>query len=263
MKVKMILPALTEAASPFWRPIKYSLFPPLGLAALAGFLSDEDDVEIQDEHVEKLDLNDTPDLVVIQVYIASAYRAYRLADRYRRRGAHVALGGLHVTSLPEEAAPHADTIFLGPGEDTWPQLLADLRAGSPALRYASRQRTLVGIPPVRRDLIRRHRYLVPNSIVVSRGCPHVCDFCYKVAFFQGGKQFYTQTVDAALAEIDRLPGRHLYFLDDHLFGSPPFAEALFDGMRGMNRRWQAARTGKAGLEGPQGLRKAGRNGVGR
>ena len=39
MKVKMILPALTEATSPFWRPIKYSLFPPLGLATLAGYLS--------------------------------------------------------------------------------------------------------------------------------------------------------------------------------------------------------------------------------
>jgi hypothetical protein len=30
-----ILPALIEAKSPFWRPIKYSLFPPLGLATLA------------------------------------------------------------------------------------------------------------------------------------------------------------------------------------------------------------------------------------
>jgi radical SAM superfamily enzyme YgiQ (UPF0313 family) len=118
MKVKMILPALTEATSPFWRPIKYSLFPPLGLATLAGYLGDDDEVEIQDEHVEKLDLADTPNLVVIQVYITSAYRAYRLADHYRRRGSHVALGGLHVTSLPEEAALHADTIFLGPGEDT-------------------------------------------------------------------------------------------------------------------------------------------------
>jgi hypothetical protein len=94
MKVKMILPALTEATSPFWRPIKYSLFPPLGLATLAGYLRDDDDVEIQDEHVERLDLNDTPDLVVIQVYITSAQRAYRLADHYRRKGSHVALGGL-------------------------------------------------------------------------------------------------------------------------------------------------------------------------
>ena len=33
---------------------------------------------------------------------------------------------------------------------------------------------------------------------------------------RAGKSFYTQQVDDALAEIERLPGRHLYFLDDHL-----------------------------------------------
>ena len=256
MRVRMFLPALTEATSPLFRPIKYSLFPPLGLATLAAYLQDDDEVTLSDEHVEKLSLDDEPDLVVIQVYITSARRAYEIADLYRARGAHVALGGLHVTSLPEEAQRHADTIFLGPGEDTWPQFLEDLRAGRPARRYASQQRTLLGVPPIRRDLIKRRLYLVPNSIVVSRGCPHVCDFCYKVAFFKGGKQFYTQTVDAALAEIDRLPGRHLYFLDDHLFGSPPFAEALFDGMLGMNRLWQAAGTVKAVLEQPRVLEKA-------
>ena len=128
MKVKMILPALTEATSPFWRPIKYSLFPPLGLATLAGYLADDDEIEMQDEHVESLTLDDAPDLVVIQVYITSAHRAYRLADHYRRKGCHVALGGLHVTSLPDEAAPHADAIFLGPGEQTFPVFLAHFRA---------------------------------------------------------------------------------------------------------------------------------------
>jgi radical SAM superfamily enzyme YgiQ (UPF0313 family) len=256
LRVKMILPALTEATSPFFRPIKYSLFPPLGLATLAGYFSDDDEVTIHDEHVERLSLDDAPDLVVIQVYITSARRAYQIADRYRRRGAHVALGGLHVTSLPDEAAQHADTIFLGPGEDTWPRFLDDFRAGAPAQRYDSVQRTLLGVPRIRRDLIKRHRYLVPNSIVVSRGCPHVCDFCYKVAFFKGGRQFYTQTVDDALAEIDRLPGRHLYFLDDHLFGNPRFAASLFDGMRGMGRLWQAAGTVKAVLESPELLEKA-------
>ena len=90
----MILPALTEAASPFWRPIKYSLFPPLGLATLAAYLDSDADVEIQDEHVEALNLHDSPDLVVIQVYITSANRAYRLADHYRKRGAFVVLGDL-------------------------------------------------------------------------------------------------------------------------------------------------------------------------
>lgn len=255
MKVKMILPALTEAKSPFWRPIKYSLFPPLGLATLAGYLTDDDQVTLQDEHVETLDFDDEPDLVVIQVYITSARRAYEIADHYRRRGAYIALGGLHVTSLPEEAALHADSIFLGPGEDIWPEFLKDFRAGNPQRVYQSRMRTLLGIPKIRRDLIRRNLYLVPNSIVVSRGCPHTCDFCYKEAFFEGGKSFYTQTVDDALAEIERLPGRHLYFLDDHLFGNPRFAAALFDGMKGMGRLWQAAGTVKSVLE-PKLLEKA-------
>jgi radical SAM superfamily enzyme YgiQ (UPF0313 family) len=103
-------------------------------------------------------------------------------------------------------------------------------------------RTLLDSPPIRRDLIQRHLYLVPNSIVVSRGCPYTCDFCYKEAFFEGGKSFYTQRADAALAEIQRLPGRHLYFLDDHLFGDRAFASALFEGMRGMGRVFQAAGT---------------------
>jgi radical SAM superfamily enzyme YgiQ (UPF0313 family) len=241
-RVKLILPALTEATSPFWRPIKYSLFPPLGLASLAAHLDPDLEISLQDEHVEQLDLDDHPDLVIIQVYITNAYRAYQIADHYRRRGAYVLLGGLHVTSLPDEAGPHADTIFIGPGDHTFPKFLRDLAAGSPQRRYESPVRTLEGLPPIRRDLIQRHRYLVPNSIVVSRGCPHHCNFCYKDAFFAGGRSFYTQLVDDALAEIARLPGRHLYFLDDHLFGNSRFARDMFRGMKGMGRVFQAAAT---------------------
>src|SRR5690606_37803290 len=165
---------LTEAESPFWRPIKYSLFPPLGLATLASHLSPDDEVDLQDQHVEPLNLDDEPDLVVIQVYITNAYRSYAIADHYRSRGAYVVLGGLHVTSLPDEAARHADTIFMGPGDDSFPTFLRDFRTGRPGKIYYGTVRNLVGIPPVRRDLIKRHLYLVPNSIVVTRGCPHHC-----------------------------------------------------------------------------------------
>jgi len=245
----MILPALTEAESPFWRPIKYSLFPPLGLATLAAYLDPQDDIELQDQHVETVRLDDSPDLVIIQVYITNAYRAYAMADLYMAKGAYVLLGGLHVTSLPQEAAPHAHTIFLGPGEDTFPQFLKDFKNNSPRKVYTSTVRTLEKIPPIRRDLIKRSRYLVPNSIVVTRGCPHHCDFCYKDAFFTGGKSFYTQVVDDALAEIERLPGQHLYFLDDHLLGNAKFAASLFDGMTGMNRLFQGASTVDAILRG--------------
>src|SRR5687767_5896591 len=142
LRVKFILPALTEATGPYWRPIKYSLFPPLGLATLAAYLGPDDEAVLEDEHVAALKLDDRPDLVVIQVYITSARRAYRVADHYRARGAFVALGGLHVTSLPDEARSHADTIFIGPGEDTWPRFLADFRSGRAEPVYRSTVRTL-------------------------------------------------------------------------------------------------------------------------
>ena len=75
MKIKFILPALEEAVSPFWRPIKYALFPPLGLATLAAFCAPEDEVSLWDEHVERVDAEDRPDLAVIETYITNAHRA--------------------------------------------------------------------------------------------------------------------------------------------------------------------------------------------
>ena len=249
LRVKMILPSLDEAKSPYWRPIKYSLFPPIGLATLAGYFRDDDEVVLLDQHVEKLDITDTPDLVCIQVYVTNAYRAYAIADSYRSRGVYVVMGGLHITALPEEAALHADTIIIGPGEEAFPRFINDFRNSCAQKRYAAQWRSIEDIPPVRRDLIKRSKYFVPNSLVVSRGCPHHCDFCYKDAFYEGGKSFYTARVDAALKEIDELPGRHLYFLDDHLLGSKRFAAELFEGMKGMNRVFQSAATVQSILEG--------------
>jgi len=249
MRVKLILPSLTEARSAFWRPIKYSLFPPLGLATIAAYLDKNDEIDLQDQHIEKLNLDDSPDLVLIQVYITNAKRAYAIAQQYRERGIFVALGGLHVTALPEEAEKYADTIFLGPAEQTFPRFLIDFKTKNVKKRYVSTLgRTIENQPPIRRDLIRRDKYLVPNSLVISRGCPHHCDFCYKDTFFRGGKSFYTQRVDEILIEISGLGGRHLYFLDDHLFGNPKLANELFEGMRGMNRVFQGAATVKSILE---------------
>jgi len=240
--IKFILPSLTEAGSPYFRPVKYSLFPPLGLATLAAYVGREHEVEIVDQHVQVLRTDDEPDLVGIEVYITNAKRAYEIADAYRKKGVTVILGGLHVTSLPEEAAAHADAIFLGPAEASFPVFLRDWQNGRIQPRYVSAERTLENVPPPRRELIKRSRYLVPNSIMVTRGCPHHCDFCYKDAFYRGGKSFYVQKVEDALQEISRLPGRHLYFLDDHLFGHKRFAFDLFQGMRGMGRVFQGAAT---------------------
>lgn len=127
MYVKFILPALTEAHTRYFRPIKYSLFPPLGLATLAGYLKDTDRAKIVDEHVQRIDLDDYPDLVAIETYVTSAKRSYQIADAYRKRGVYVVMGGLHPTSCPLESLKHADTVVLGPAEEAWPRFLRDFK----------------------------------------------------------------------------------------------------------------------------------------
>ena len=222
--MKLILPALTEATSPYWRPIKYSLFPPLGLATLAAYLDPDLEISLQDEHVETLDLDDDPDLVIIQVYITNAYRAYQIADHYRARGAYVVLGGLHVTSLPDEAAPHANTIFLGPGEHTFPQFLRDLAAGTPQRRYASAERDARRDPA---DPPRSHRPApVPGPQLDRRVArlPASLHLLLQGRVLRGGRSFYTQRVDDALAEIARLPGGISTSSTITCFGNPRFAQ---------------------------------------
>ena len=242
MKIKFILPALEEAKSPFMRPIKYSLFPPLGLATLAALCDPDDEITLWDGHVERVDAEDAPDLAVIQTYITNAHRAYALADAYRAKGVYVAMGGLHASSLPEEALAHADSVLVGMGEHIFPEFLRDLRRGEARQLYRAGKARLEGIPLARRDLIKRHKYLVPNSMLISRGCPNACDFCYVSAFYKGGKSYYTYRLDRVLEEIDSLPGQHLYFLDDNLTADRRLAEDLFRELRGMNRVFQGAIT---------------------
>lgn len=248
MKIKFILPALEEAKSPYWRPIKYSLFPPLGIAVLASFCSVDDDVSLADEHVCHLDTDDSPDLVCIETYITNAYRAYEIADLYRRRGIHVAMGGLHATSLPDEAEFHADTILCGLGESIFPEFLCDFKRKAAKRRYVAGDVNFNAIPLPRRDLIHRTKYLVPNSMVFSRGCPNRCSFCYVSSFYKGQKSFYTYKIDRILEEMESLPGRHLYFLDDNLFADRKLCRELFREMRGMRRLFQGAVTVKGVLD---------------
>ena len=239
MRIKFILPALEEAVSPFWRPIKYALFPPLGLATLAALCAPGDEITLWDEHVERVDAEDLPDLAVIQTYITNAHRAYELADRYRQRGVYVALGGLHATSQPEEAALHADSVLTGMGEQVFPEFLRDLRRGEARPLYRAGNVCLRDVPLPRRDLIKRE-LTAPTHALISARLPERLRFL-PCGFLFSRRETLFYLCAGQILQMRRCP-RHLYFLDDNLFASRPLAEALFREMRGMGRLFQGAMT---------------------
>src|SRR5262249_14400951 len=95
-----------------------------------------------------------PPGVGISVHLTFARRAYALAAWYRGRGAKVVLGGLHVLSCPEEAAPHADALAIGDGVQLWPQILHDVEAGRlRSVYHADFRRPYRDDPPPRRDIL--------------------------------------------------------------------------------------------------------------
>ena len=63
------------------------------------------------------------DLVAISTFSAQVFEAYAIARRLRAAGVRVAMGGLHVTVLPEEAAAVADYVIVGEGEQVWPAVV--------------------------------------------------------------------------------------------------------------------------------------------
>src|SRR4051794_2997189 len=118
------------------------------------------------------------DLVAISTFSAQVFEAYAIADRLRAAGVKVAMGGLHVSVLPAEAAAHADYVIVGEGENVWPAVVEAAAADEGSGRRDGRIFNARDYPPVdvtrlptpQYDLLGDRPY---NRFTVqtSRGCP--------------------------------------------------------------------------------------------
>src|SRR4029078_12338257 len=95
------------------------------------------------------------------------------AAHFRSRGIPVVLGGPHVTLVPDDAQPHADSVVVGYAADTCPEFLRDLAAGRLRSRYVQEPGlSLASRPFPRRDLLPAGRFLTTNVLEATRGCIH-------------------------------------------------------------------------------------------
>lgn len=224
-----------------WR--KSLRYQPLTLTTLAALIPRELSVDLQlfDEGITEVPLNLDADLVGLTLITGTATRAYELADRFRRRGITVVLGGPHVTLIPEDAAPHADAIVVGYAEDTWPQLLRDFARGELRPRYdQSPDLDLADRPFARRELLPGRRYVTSNVFEATRGCIHNCDFC--VVPTAWGRKPYQKPVDQIVADIRQHGARKLIFVDLNLIADREYAMRLFSALIPLRIQWYGLAT---------------------
>jgi radical SAM superfamily enzyme YgiQ (UPF0313 family) len=216
--------------------------PSLGLLTLAGLTPDDWEIEyLEVEDIRALkSLSGDFDLVAISSFSAQIKEAYELADRYRAAGVKVALGGLHVTGCPEEAAQHADTVVIGEGEPVWPELLSDLERNRLRPVYDARGRSfnLADAPMPRFELLDIKKY---NRLTVQtqRGCPYNCEFC--AASIRLDPRYKVKPVPKIIAELNRIrdiwPKPFIEFADDNTFADKRHGRELVRELIPLGLRW--------------------------
>ncbi len=238
MKITLISPKgplYRHRGGIFKKNLRYA---PLTLSTLAAYIPPELNatVEILDEGIEDVDLNLQTDLIGMTVITGSSMRAYELAAHFRGRGIPVVLGGPHITLMPEDAQPHADSIVVGYAEDTWPQLLRDFAAGQMKPRYdMAPDLSLANRPFPKRELMKKQHYLTTHVFEATRSCVHSCEFCVAPAAW--GIHPYFKPVEDVIADIKQHWGRKIIFIDLNLISDKEYAARLFEAMIPLKVNW--------------------------
>ncbi|HTE19400.1 MAG TPA: radical SAM protein, partial [Armatimonadota bacterium] len=181
------------------------------------------------------------DLVAISTFSAQVFEAYAIADRLRGAGVKVAMGGLHVSVLPDEAATHADYVVVGEGENIWPEVVrAAERGEAPRIFRASECDPVdVGALPVPRfDLLTDRPY---NRITVqtSRGCPWRCDFCASTVMLS--QTYRIRPVEGVIRDLQaamRIRKQpFIEFADDNTFVNKEWSKELCRRLLPLRLHW--------------------------
>lgn len=181
------------------------------------------------------------DLVAINTFSAQVFEAYAVADRLRKRGVKVAMGGLHVTVRPEEALDHADYVFIGEGENSWPAAVKAIASGTTQRVWDAAHFPAVDVnslPVPRYDLLAGRPY---NRFTVqtSRGCPWRCDFCASnVMLRQRYRKRPIEAIVRDIAAISRLRKRpFIEFADDNTFVDKAWGKELCRQLIPLRLKW--------------------------
>jgi len=218
------------------KDIKSYWFARLSLTTIAALTPPDIEVSITDENVEEIDFDEEVDLVGLTAMTMHAIRAYEIADRFRARNITVVMGGLHASSLPQEAKEHVDAVVIGEAEGVWKELLHDFQQGRLQPFYQSKSLcSLKSQPHPRLDLLNKQHYWTINCVQATRGCPFSCDFCSVAQFF--GDTYRYRPVDEVIEEVKLLPPGYFTFVDDNIMGRPEYAKELFQKLAPLKRIW--------------------------
>jgi radical SAM superfamily enzyme YgiQ (UPF0313 family) len=213
---------------------------PLTLPYLAALTPPDWEITLLDEQLDSVRFDSRFDLAAISSSTLNSYRAYDIADEFRRRGVPVILGGPHTFFHGEEAGEHCDGVGVGEAETIWLRMLKDAVHGRLEKLYkADLLPDLAGLPLPRYDLLNlaHYRPFRTFTVVSSRGCPFRCEFCSER--FLLGERYRCRPVTEVIEEIRRCRSRSIFLGDSNFGGRRSHAMELMEAMIPLRVRWSA------------------------
>ena len=224
------------ATSVFKEYKKYMAAPPQSIFSLAACTPEGVKIEMTDETVDmKVNHSSSADVVAIFFSTPDALRGYEIADKFRKKGKTVVLGGLHVKFNREEAHDHGDTLLIGECEEIWEKLLEDYQNKQLKREYMRKEEVdLSTVNPFPTNLIPLSQYNYTWSVLVSRGCVNKCSYCLVNRFF---KSMRFRPVDDVVEEIKSSGAKIVELHSDNLTANREYAKELFTKLIPLKIAW--------------------------
>ena len=247
MKILFVLPTEPNiifeeenSHNTLYNKIMLKIFKPRGRAltfpVLAALTPKHYEIEVIERIHENFDYDKKYDLVAISCFTKDAFRAYHVADEFRKRGVTVIIGGFHPSALPEEAKQHADSVVVGEADETWPIILKDFENDSLKPYYLpTRPVDPKNIPRPRTDIYPKDAQF---AIHATRGCPGKCEFC-AITNMKFRNVFRMRPIEEVVDEIKSQPEKTFYFYDDSLTLNIKYALKLFNEIKDLNKKFFA------------------------
>lgn len=227
MKIAFIRPSMFGTPSKdAMMPLIFAIIKPLTIDAQIIFY---------DEKNKKLPDYLSADVVAMTVDTFSAKRAYVLAEKYKKENKTVIMGGFHPTMMPDECLAYADAVIIGEAEDTWPEVIKDLKNNKLKKKYISSNN--IDMATIKYDYTAfiGEKYNGIGLVQFSRGCKFSCDFCSIHAFYKSTVR--TRTVENVIDDVKNMKEEYIFFIDDNLFADDKRAIELFQALAFSNKKW--------------------------
>lgn len=238
MRMKLIYPSWPKLE----RQTEFHL-PPHGPVVFAATVPEEVDLTFTDENREPVDFDEQVDLVGLSVMLTCQIpRAFAIADAYRAKGVKVIFGGIATMLHAEEAALHADSVFLGEAEGRFGQVIEDFKAGrlKPLYDYLRVHPDINLVGTARRSILKRELYnyrgvQMVDLVHASRGCKFNCFPC--CTGYLGGRVFRPRPIDKVIEELESIPNNRLFIVDNSLAQDKEWLKDLFKAMIPLKKKW--------------------------